>query len=430
MSAFEWIARQRIGTTSSTYFSLRRTLRTSHGVHHAVGTGALQALRMITLLGAARNLGPEAWGIWGGITLIITFSPNLHLGTLNAANRMIPIWRAQNRYDLVENAKSSSLATFAGMTIAVAMIALGYSLTFDFSILPIVVATAVYALSVHVWTWSLFMLRSELKFGDLGKGQLVLGLATLAATPIAIRYGVIGLTLAFSFGNICAIASVANAVQVPKLSHVSWTAAKGLARQGQGLLVAGLLFGVTMTLDRWFLSGNQRVTELGLYSFGVTLAAPCAIGPSTLADVFYARMSRAYGTGKSSDLLGLLRKQLVWSLSSAAASYLLVGAGIHFMLGRWFAEFNVSGQLFWYLGLVPALQCFAFAGGNVLNAVGDHKNYLALQLSFFVIMIVTCSLVMGRNLGVVAMAIGVLITTSAASLAIGLAGTRAALNEG
>jgi O-antigen/teichoic acid export membrane protein len=406
-----------------------RTLRTSHGVHHASGTAVLQVLRMITLFGAARVLGPANWGIWGVINLVVSYSPNLHLGTLNAANRMIPIWRSENRLDLVAEAKATTLATFIAATCVVSSVAITATAVMRISLVPLVATVALYALSVHVWTWALFMLRAEEKFGALGKGQLVLGLATLSATPLAIGFGPIGLAFGFCFGNVCAIASVVTDVGIPSLAAVSWVETKRLMRDGQGLLAAGFLFGSATTIDRWILSTNRPLADLGIYTFAFTLTVPCAVGPQTLADVFYARMLRSSRGSTSPDLRPLMYRQFAWSCASFIAAYVCVGMGVLVLLPHWFREFGASTPLFWILGLIPLAHSLAFVGGNVLNTLGKHNRYLLLQTAFLAEMITTCVVVNGMGLGLRGMAIGVLVTTTASAMAIAVTGWKAALNE-
>jgi len=106
----------------------RQVVRTSAG--YFVTTGLQQIVGLGRLLIAAAVLGPTAYGVVGALTLISSYAAHSHLGTLNAMNREVPIWRGRGEDDLAERIRRTSLGSLLLPALLVATVLVGLSFVY------------------------------------------------------------------------------------------------------------------------------------------------------------------------------------------------------------------------------------------------------------------------------------------------------------
>jgi len=73
-----------------------------------------QLARFATFLVAAKLLGPETYGLWMALWLVIAYGINAHLGVLNGLNREVPFARGRRRPELAVAIRGVSLSVAVG----------------------------------------------------------------------------------------------------------------------------------------------------------------------------------------------------------------------------------------------------------------------------------------------------------------------------
>jgi O-antigen/teichoic acid export membrane protein len=253
-----------------------------------------------------------------------------------------------------------------------------------------------------------FVLRSRLRFNAASTQLAAFGLlAVIAAGVLAIDADAdFGTAAALYGGALLAALLVGVGLSPPPPPRADIGETRRLASIGFPIMLAGLVFSLFVTLDRWMaisLLGPQRAAPYALASL---LAAAMLVIPSVVSQQTYPRMAIARGQGAPArSLRGMARHQGL--LAAALVAPVAIGVAL-------FAWIGIPLLLPAYVGAVPAVIVLAggflvlayLTGyGNYLNVVGGQWRYLASQVagvgSALVLMFVA-----GLFLGLVGIALG------------------------
>ena len=58
----------------------------------------------------AKFLGPSMYGLWNGLSIILNYTAQLHLGTLNALNKEVPYYRVKGNLKKVDEIRNTTLS--------------------------------------------------------------------------------------------------------------------------------------------------------------------------------------------------------------------------------------------------------------------------------------------------------------------------------
>jgi len=254
-----------------------------------------------------------------------------------------------------------------------------------------------------------FILRSRLRFGAASALQALFGgLMTGAAIVLALRSATDFRTVAGLYGAPLIVAVMLGfaltrpPVHVrPRLGEV-----RRLVGIGFPIMLAGLLFSLFVTLDRWMavtLLGAERAAPYALASL---IASGMLVVPSVVSQQTYPRMAIARGEGSSvAELRSMARRQGLLAAGLIAPVAICVALFAWLVIPTALPAYTASAPAAVVLSLGLVVLGYLTGYGNYLNVVGGQWRYLGAQLVG-----VACAIglmfVGGRLLGLIGIALG------------------------
>jgi len=358
-------------------------LRASAGV--ALSQYLARAVVLVRGVIAASLLGPQGFGGWNALNLILDYGYFAPAGALQGLDVRLPA--SVERADAL--AARRQMAAAWGVTLAGALVFSGLVLALPGSgareltgalgpgAAGLMLVAALLQLAV---LYLASALRAHGRFGAVSRGQSLqaligggLGLALL------LPWGVWGLIAGWIVGTLVAVALMRAAV--PEAPFVP-----AYGREGLGLLSAGLpIFGfyalslLLRSTDRLAFVHAGQVEALGHYSLGLMAAGLVLYAPEAVGFVMFPRIAAAAQGARDPDVT---RAELL-----RAHRILTVLMPLPVALAMLWSGPVIAGVLPEYRDGVPALRLLAFASllmsvstlpGYFLLASGFHRRLLAV----------------------------------------------------
>ncbi len=348
----------------------------------AAGTIVYQAGRLALTLIAAAVLGPENFGDWVLISLLIVYVSATGLGVTNGAGREIPFLAGGGRTrDAKDVADAASAATIVSGAAAAALSVLLAALILEGRLDGLVLLLlAVAAALQHPFLLEQVLYRSWFAFQAAATQLIVLGLVVLVTGVALVAYGIPGLLVSqvLTYG-----AAVGLGIRLlPYTPRPRWNPVilRALISVGFPIMVAGLLYGLLTTIDRWLVATFMDRAAVGHYGLVGIVTSGLLLIPQMLAQHFYPRMAFAHGGGSThAELVQLARSQGI--VAGLAVGGLAIGtAVIAYAVVPIALPAYVASLLPLALALVGVVAyAFGSGYGNVLNTVGAHRRFLTIQ---------------------------------------------------
>ena len=373
----------------------------------ASSTAALQVVRFGISLFAARQLGPEAFGRWGVVSLVLVYGAVVHLGAPNGMGRQVPFLIGAGRRHESAQVEHVALSMTLGATLCatLALLAVPTRLVGIEWQSPLRwMAVAFLASQAQLYAQVYF--RAHMRFSAVSLQQ-ALQAAVLAVAAVA-------LTRAFKLEGFIAaqgLAFLAACLPLWRPGHVGvrpgWHAgiAGPLIRIGFPMLAAGIFYGAMTTVDRLVVAYFLEAKALGQYALAAVVLNGLSIAPMIVAQQYFPRMATQYGrAGNRAALRPLLWKQLGLSLMLVvpivAAGALIVPLAVERFLAAYRPGVAVLQVLLVGLLFLP----FIAVTGNVLNSIGRQTQYVLVLAGGTVASLGLCSAAAAAGFGAVGVA--------------------------
>ncbi len=389
----------------------RKLLRSGGGefVLFAGSTLLFQSSRLVVSLVAAAWVGPERFGIWNVLNLLLLYGAIVTLGVPNGMNREVPLQRGRGDELAARNIADQSFWFTLITTVIGGMLIIGAALG---GFAPQGDTTAlVWAAALFV-CWQIYQylqmrLKSRGHFGQMSIQQIIFAvLFPIIVLPATYWWGIGGFVAgqAVTIALICAYLLYRD----PPLRTVwHWPLLRELIRIGGPIMLAGLLYSLLTTVDRLIIVNMLGVVELGHYSLAILCVGALSLFPAVIAQQFYPRMAFRFGeTNDRKALVPLVQQQTL--LTVAMTIPFLIGAALvlPWVVERWMPDYLPGVQPAQILLL--GLSAIAFAGGtsNFLNTVGLQRLYLAVQALTIIVSMLFSVLLVSFGLGLNGVALG------------------------
>lgn len=349
----------------------------------AASTVLYQASRFLFALAAARSLHPQDFTAWALLVALLVYAPSLLVGITNGMSRELPILIGRRSMGQAQRAIDGA---WGGTMIVVGIILAGslvVGAAADGSA-SFAIAVGVLSAGTIVFTTQQFILRSLLRFDAASAQQATFGVlaliggATLAANgdtsfgAAALLYG-IPVLLTVGVGLIHARPPIPPQIHLGEMRR--------LMAIGFPIMLAGLVFSLFVTLDRWMAITLFGPVEAAPYSLASLIAAAMLVVPTVVSQQTYPRMALARGRGASaSELLRMARHQgmiaagLVTPIAVSIAVFVWVGIPVIL------PEYTSAAPATVVLASGFVVLGYLTGYGNYLNVVGGQWRYLAAQL--------------------------------------------------
>lgn len=380
----------------------------------SASTLLLQTSRFLTLLLIARWLGPEKFGTWNMLNLILIYGSFINFGVLNAMNREVPFYNGRGSFEK-SNYISNLSWTFSLFTAmifcVVSLIVLEFtSLDKDISTpLKLVIMTL---FAQQIYNYFQIYFKANIKFNLVNVQRIIFGVFfPLFTIPLTFYFNLYGFIIGQTVTFLSLIAISYKITPIKLTLRWNFKDIKRLIKIGLPIMGAGLLYSILITIDRWIIVNYLSIKDLGFYSITIMTISTVSFIPMILAEQYYPRMAYSYGQmNNRKNLKPIILKQSISSfiltMPVVISIYLFAPPLIKIYMPDYIhgiqpLQIAILGMIFLSLAGGPA---------NFLNTIGKQTYYLIIQGIAIIINIIVGILFIKFGFGLNGVALSVAIT--------------------
>jgi O-antigen/teichoic acid export membrane protein len=376
----------------------------------AVATVAFQLSRLGVNVLVARWVGPEEFGLWNALNLILLFGVVISLGVPNGMNRDVPIYLGRRDHTgaafLVEN--SFWFVLLSAMAGGLLLTLVSFTPLIDGRLQPLLRWMGLLFASWMVYLFFQLRLKSLIRFHLMSVQQVVFAvLLPLLALPLAYYWGVPGFVVGQAVTAVILCLFIASVTSFRPAFVLDWAVIKPLVRAGFPIMMAGLLYSLLTTTDRWMILRFLGVEQLGHYTLAILCVSVLSLFPATISQQMYPRMAFRYGETRSvAALRGLVIKQTVLAtavtLPVILITYILLPYLVPYLLPAYIPGITSAQMLLVGIAFIPLTGGVA----NFLNTINKQLYYLAVQSGAVVLNFTLTFVLVGAGRGLEGVALG------------------------
>lgn len=347
----------------------------------SASTVVYQLSRLAVSLIVARWVGPEEFGIWNALNLILLYGVVVTLGVPNGMNRDVPLLMGKGDQSAAQRIANSSfwfvllVSTAVGLFISIVGLVLKPPLSHPF------LAMGVLFLTWQVYQYFQLRLKCYIRFRLMSLQQFVFAaLLPVFALPMTYKWGVSGFIVGQTIDAllVCLLIIFWDLLKIT--SSWDWWALRNLVKTGFPIMLAGLLYSLLTSVDRWVILNFLGVEALGHYTLAILCLGMLSLLPAVVAQQMYPRMAFLYGqTRNERALLPLITRQSLMGTAVTIPILVVVYVVLPFLVDWYMPAYRPGIEpariLLVGLGFIP----LAGGVGNFLNTVGKQGYYLAVQ---------------------------------------------------
>jgi O-antigen/teichoic acid export membrane protein len=366
----------------------------------------LQGARFLFNIAVARTIPGEQFTYWALLLAALTYAPAVFAGSLNGLGRQLPYLRGAGRLAEAEAAEASVNWTLVAIVVVIVLVAVSLStagaLGQAWPLALIVAGTLVFSLQQ-------FVLRSSLAFNRASIQQLVLGVSVLATAGLLILIRHLEFNMATLAYGVCLLiaAFVGVALHMPALRHPSRYAWWQMAAIGFPIMLAGIVFSVFVTSDRWIATTLLGASSAAPYALASVVGSSMLIIPTVISQQTYPRMAILYGqTHDRHQVLGMARRQSLIAGAAAVPLAIIADVVVILVVPVLLPAYRDAVAPACVIALGFAVIAGSTGFGNYLNVVGEQWTYLRVQIGSTIVAVAL--MVAGARLaGALGIAVGV-----------------------
>ncbi|MCW6037909.1 lipopolysaccharide biosynthesis protein [Spirulina subsalsa FACHB-351] len=326
----------------------------------------------------AASLGPNSYGIWVQIIVILNYSLHLPLGYQHILSRDVPFYRGRNDNDSASDIIISAFwvtiitAVIASLTL-IALIAT--KRLFSLSLQNAIVLGLVIIAQQYNGFQSI-TLRAYEKFSYFSIGLTLIGCFSflgailfsnkMGASGALIGQGIALVLISFWWFNYLP-KNINIRLPIQKVARnifILWSTAVPL-------FIGGLANFLVTSLDRLIASLAYSSIDIGYYGFAFALTQSIHLVTIPVAQAFHPRMMRVYGQEKNlSSLLPYLKIFMDFLPITILITLGFIGIAASFAIPLWLPEYEKS---------IPILNILIIAAAPLAIAGGSQTILVALQ---------------------------------------------------
>ncbi len=376
----------------------------------SASTIAFQGSVFLVSLVVAKLLGPKVYGLWNVLALILIYGGYLHLGSLNAMNRDVPLYRGKgDRIRVIQiRHVTFGIMVISSLIAALLLLCISEYLVSDHLLKTSLKLMAGLLIIRRFYVYLQIYLMSNKSFGRVSLQQFAYAaLFPIITVFLAKEYGING----FILGKIVSIFLI-SLLMVKLISfdfriRFDLQESIRLIKIGFPMMGVSLLYGLLTTVDRWVILKFLGQLQLGYYSLPIMIFGILSLLPRVISQQIYPRMAEKYGeTSNQRSLKELIFKQIKMAIAVTVPLLIMV----YFLFPPFVERFLDA-----YIPGIPTLKIILIgllflplSGGlnNFLNTV-DKQIYclVVLGLSIIINLVLSISFVkMGMGIEGVAIA--------------------------
>lgn len=274
----------------------------------AVGT-SLYLTRFLYLIRGvitARFLGPAAYGIWGALGILLSYSNLTPLGSAEAVGREIPYHAQRGDTERVRKTKrlAFSFNLYASLlgTLGVAIFALVRRAHLEPIYFHGLLVVAAGITLQQLYFFYGIVLRAEKRFFFRSKVEVVYALFNVPVTvALVVLLGLYGLFAAFLVNLVAIVSYLTVRVPIRPQLRIPGAPLAELMRIGFPIYLIGLVYTVFTSVDRLVILKYLSSSDMGYYTIAVTLMTILGEAPMVIAQVMSPNLIERYSGSESLD---------------------------------------------------------------------------------------------------------------------------------
>ncbi len=339
----------------------------------------------------AALIGPQAFGIWSSMGIVVRFLPYAPLGSLQGVLQLAPKADGAGDTATADRYRSTAvtLSLMAAILVVIAVVVFSFVgvapgnfylwLVFGIALLP-----------MQIHDIQVFMLRSQERFLAVGATKFGLSASTLLLGVFAAwRFGLLGFLVAVGCSYVLVTFLTTRLAQVPPRPLLERAKARQLVTTGSTILVAEILLTLLQNVDKVLVMILLGSHALGLYAIPAYVVHAALLMPQVVATVLYLRLMTTLGNTPSPEAAWpyLERATIVLAYVScpALAFFSLV---LHLPIEWWLPDYVGAIAPGRALILVAFLPIVAALPATVLISLDAQKRLSAIRALAVIVSIV------------------------------------------
>lgn len=377
---------------------------------------------------AAKLLGPSTWGFWNMLNLILVYGCLSHFGVINAMNRDVPLLKGKGESERVEAIRRVSLTfiTISALVVVGMIVAAAVLLVKDTPHKIALVLVGLLFLCTQFYSYLEIYLKSDGRFRQMSHQQLLFaGVIPLVSIPLVLKLGLPGFILGQSVALLVISVFIATTIPFDFKLKIDRREVRRLVKVGFPIMVAGLLYGLMTTVDRWVIASFLGVGQVGFYSLSIMVTGFLTLVPLVIAQQIYPRMAESFGqNARYQDLKKWVVRQILMAVSITTPLVLAVYFFFPLIV-RQFMPAYIPGIGAMKISLI-GLFFLPLAGGfgNFLNTVDRQVYYTVVQAGAILLNLLLDILFVKIGFGINGVALGAATSYTTYSLALLLVGAK------
>lgn len=349
-------------------------------------------VQLIVGLVIAKFITPEDYGIWGTLSLFITYSAIFQLGVINATNLELPIKLGKEDQDgakkLIETGQSYiSFCVFLVLIIGTIYLYIeGNSL--EAKIYWGVVAIIFIITLTLIQDYLTATFRNPLAFNKLAKINIWHSIVNFITTAAIFYFGYFGLITKSVI--VITIYVILLFIYRPfktkfKFDLKVWM---NLVKVGLPIFSLAYLQSFSLSVDRIIILKFSDLESVGIYSFAYLAFSSITMLSASIASYIYPTMTHMYA--KNIDLQELyiyLKKNITKIFLLLLFIGIVASLIVPFVINSYFPNYNKSIKLMQILFFAGVFNG-SVIGVNVLYSVKDWRKIIIYHLVFSVLVII------------------------------------------
>ena len=347
--------------------------------HLTLSTILFHISRVLVELYVARSVGPEVWGIWYILNLLLAYRTVFELGIVNAMNREVPFLNGKGESIRAKDVTNTSFTSLFILTLAVSIfiLSVGFFLE-DPDYRSKVFMLSILFVSSQFYYFTQTILKSQIQFKLFSLQQFLFAiLFPVLAVPMSSYFALEGFMLAYSFTLFVGTLFIIYAGKIRLKVQLEKKLLVQLIKIGFPIMAVGITYTFLNTIDRWIISGFVGIEALGYYSLAIIVFGVINLLPRIISQQFYPRMIMEWGSEKS------IQKLLSWTDKQK----MIVGVIIYpiaiiiillapYLIRAWMPTYSEGIHAIQIIMIGPLFMPLSSGWGNVMNILNKQIYYL------------------------------------------------------
>lgn len=338
----------------------------------------------------AKYVAPEDLGLWGTLSLAISYAAFLQAGLISGLNRELPYAYGKGREDEARIMAGTSQTLTFGASIIIMLVGFVYALFFnadDPKMKYGVIGTTVFIAITFYQNYLLSTYRSKSSFLKLSSIQVINAFVNLVTIIFVIYYSYYGMIVKAVL--VLAVYTLQLHIARPINVGLLWNKKAFFKLMATGLPLFALAYmeSLSSTADKLWLLKYAGLKSVGYYTFAFYSYSMFVMFSSTIASYIYPRMTYNYGQNDDKRLLWKYVKKTTILLFLIQLPLALAGIYlIPILIARLFPNYIQSSTAMQIL-LVAGVLRGCVIGANAMMSIKAWKQIILYQVTFSILLV-------------------------------------------